>query len=116
MDDVGPPFSLEDLDRIRYGTRPEYGGDGNPTGKQVRHSLTSTALANHLVATMDALRLALTFVPPWAQSAPPGLCATMYGTGTQAGDQYVVDQVKAARARLPSLNPPASSSCAPPTS
>lgn len=43
---------------------------------------------------LEDIKFLLSFVPEWAKEAPPGLCATMYGTLTQAGDQKVVDRVK----------------------
>jgi len=45
-------------------------------------------------ALAEACRYLLSFVPPWAKEAPGGLCATMYGTGTQAGDTEVVARVQ----------------------
>lgn len=47
------------------------------------------------------IRFLLSFVPKWAKEVPGGLDATMYGTGSAAGDVEVkhrVDKIRAAYA------------------
>lgn len=83
--------------------------------RSARHLLPEPGaeVAGRLLATVDALaercrgvegvaiedvRLLLSLIPPWATVAPPNLCPTFYGTGSQAGDQAVVDRVERIRA------------------
>jgi len=85
-------------------------GNMNPSIDEVAYRAIQErdAAWRALLAARESLRLLLTLVPPWAEEAPPGLCATMYGTGTQAGDQEVVERVRRARALLPEHSAPSS--------
>ena len=42
----------------------------------------------------------MSLIPDWAKSVPEGLNPTMYGTGTQLGDQRVMDRVMKTRATI----------------
>ena len=52
------------------------------------------------MSNRDDVKFLLMLVPDWAKEAPPYLDPTFYGTGSQAGDQEVVDRVKAIEARI----------------
>jgi hypothetical protein len=46
----------------------------------------------------EAIRHLIALVPEWARKVEPGLCATMYGTGTFEGDERVKERVDAVKA------------------